>query len=123
MLGLPSATPSATPASAAATATPVNAGGTLQVLDLRAWPNPDPAYVSVLLDGAADAVDVKVYSAALDRVAVLSAGPCAAGWVRIPLPADRLAALPKGLYFMRAVARRGALQSLPAKPGRFMLLR
>lgn len=77
----------------------------------------------MLLDGPAESLELRVYSAAENRVAAASAGPFPAGWCRVDLPPSFSAEAPRGLYFARVVARRGALRSLPVRPLRLLLLR
>ena len=96
----PTPTPSASP-----TARPGAGGGAPQVLQQKAWPNPQRGAVwglAVELSDPADGLRVKVYtrSLALAAQAELS-GAYPAGWNRVSFAAP---GLPAGAYYVTAQA-------------------
>jgi hypothetical protein len=104
---LPTAAPTADP------------NGPLVILQSSAWPNPNPRFVSVLLEGAADKITLKVYTAAWVLVGRSQSGAVAPGWSRLSLPAP-LAGAPRGLYYFVVQAEAQGRLSQP-KTGRFFL--
>ena len=100
--------------------------GTLHILGQVPVPSPwsgrGPCDLDLLLDGPADAWTVRLYSAALVRVATVHGGPGGPGWVRLPL-AGAVASLPAGLYFYVVTAQRGGTQSAGHSVGRLIILR
>lgn len=155
---IPTATASATP-SPALTATPSfspspvlsptptatipaggGGGGTLQILDGGALPNPmlghgpgaggaSAGSIAVKLDGPADLIQLSLYSPALVRVdkgdaRLTVAGAFQAGWAnRVPLPLDLMMGLPSGAYYYRIVVRRGSLKGLKPFIGKLVWLK
>jgi hypothetical protein len=95
----------------------------LKILELRAFPQPNPSQIAFLLDGPADRVELRSYSVAETRLGSLSGGPFSAGWNRLSLPPDWAAGQPNGLFYLRAEAFRGGQRAAAPKPLRVLVLR
>jgi hypothetical protein len=95
----------------------------LQVLSFQAWPNPDPNAFAVQLDGAADEIEIRIYTQAETCVGVFRGSSAQAGWNQVPLPVGWANDLAHGLYFARSTARRGSLISPPVRATKMVLLR
>jgi hypothetical protein len=67
-------------------------------------------------------VQAFIYTAALVRVAQVSAGPTQEGWVTLPLPPDFIAQASRGLYYFQATGTRGGTVILKSKPCLFFML-
>lgn len=93
---LPTPSPSVTPAPASPRAP--------EVLAAVPVPQPNPKFLSLHLDSAADEVRVRVYDQGYQRRAQWQVQSVASGWVQLALPPELLG-LPNGLYFMKASAR------------------
>jgi hypothetical protein len=87
------------------------------VVQAKPYPNPDPLWISVQVEGAATQVRVRVFSPARVVVAELIATANGPGWVRVPLASVDLAA---GLWHFIADTRDG--DPAPVK-GSFYILR
>jgi hypothetical protein len=121
----PSPTPTATAAaglSPSPSPTGGASGGPLRLDQVLAYPDPDPQALGLKLEGPADRVEVRIYTTALTRVLTVMGGPCSAGWAQVPLPAGWSRGLPRGVYYARVLAYRGAAVSPPARPARLVLL-
>jgi hypothetical protein len=92
------------------------------VLDLKGLPNPGTQTLALNLAGPADLLDLRIYSAANMLVASELSGPWPQGWSRLPLPAAFQSKAGQGLYYVKAVAWRGA-QASPAKIARIFWTR
>lgn len=86
-------------------------------------PNPNPAFVAVQLDGPADEVVLRIYSAAETCLAVVSSGPSSSGWMQVALPKAWSNGVANGVYYLRVEARRGTIRTMPVKPARAYLVR
>jgi hypothetical protein len=96
----------------------------LSLEKLVAVPNPNAGALYGLLDGSADALDIRVYSSALVRIATFEvSGAFAAGWNRIPLPAAWDLGLPNGIYYVQALPRRQGLTGFGAAPAKLYVAR
>ncbi len=85
-------------------------------------PNPNPNRLAFLLSGPADSLQVRVYDVALVRVRGWEfTGPYNAGWVEVAPPGWD--ALPNGLYYAVAVARRDGVSSLGTASTKLYLAR
>ena len=128
----PSASPSFTATSevsveASATPTPgISAtdlpGGPAEISASAPVPNPNPAFLDVLMEGPADAWELRIYTEALVRVATISGGSLEKGWNRVNVPEDTLRGLANGTYYYLVwPLKHGA----PGRPvlGRLTLLR
>jgi len=117
------ATPTATPwLTATATRTASSAKGSLEILALRAWPNPNPSSIAVRLGAPADRVELCIFTTALTQVSQGVSGPTPAGWVQVPIPADWQGA-PNGLYYARVMAYSGSSAFRSIKPAKLFRLR
>ena len=120
------ATPTATPLAAAtatgtgtptailaASSTAAAGSGALAILRAVAFPDPNPLAFAVDLDGAADGLELKIYSDAEALVAKAEGTGRSGGWSQLPLGPAWANGLSNGTYFARLVARRGGLASAP----------
>jgi hypothetical protein len=76
--------------------------------------------VSVLLQGPADRIRLKVYSTAWVLVGVSDLAPSAKGWNYVTLP-QALSTAPRGLYYFVVQAQHAQRRSKP-RSGRFFKL-
>jgi hypothetical protein len=83
-------------------------------------PDPNPRYLAVDLSGAADAVELTVYSVALVRVSHLGLGAGHQGWNKLAVD---LYGLPNGLYFARVEARRDGASARASAPLKLLIVR
>lgn len=83
-------------------------------------PNPNPSELVIELRGYAENVEVRLYSAAMARVAEASCGARAAGYARLPLKLDGLG---NGTYFAVVKAKRGGSESPRVKAVKLQLSR
>ena len=121
------ATLTATPtqANGGPTATPIPLDhGDPKVIHVVAVPQPVTgpiAWLRVELEGDADELQLRLYSKALTKVAVLSCpGSFGPGWNQA---AFFLPELSTGTYYMQVLALRQGHASAPSRPGRLVLLR
>jgi hypothetical protein len=100
----PSITPTSTispTASASLTPAPAPAsGGSPDLLQGFAQPNPNPTHLTLRLAAASDFIELRLYSDGLARVKALRLqGPWQAGWMSAALPSDFSKGLASGLYY------------------------
>jgi hypothetical protein len=97
--------------------------GPLQIDASAAVPDPNPRVVAFKLSGAADDVELRLWSVSLGLLETVHSGVASAGWGQIVLPETTLAGLANGTYFYTLSARRGGIDSLPSKAGKLERLR
>jgi hypothetical protein len=93
----------------------------LQILDARAWPNPGPRYLSVLLSRDADRLRVQAWTPSMLLVGGVEQ-PGQKGWQRLDL-GPLLGGLPAGTCYLTVDAVQGRAQAPPLRPLRVCLLR
>lgn len=71
-----------------------------------ACPNPGPKRLAMELTGRFEHLHFRVYTSALIMVAELDAGAQGPGWSWMDLPADVMASLSPGTYYLRPVEDR-----------------
>lgn len=111
---LPSATPSPSPTASAGLspiATPLPDNGPLVIDAVAAWPDPNPSTLSIKLQGPADRVDIRIYTAAWILAARWEGGPYTWGWNRFDLDQGWSQALAQGIYYIQVRAYRGSVVS------------
>ena len=120
--------PTAIPATMAPTPTMTPAasqgagdGEVLRIRDCVALPAPNARELAVQLEGRADALELRLYTADLALLAISNSGPDGPGWLRVALPPAWKEA-PNGTYFYVLRARRGVAQA-PAHKGVLVLVR
>jgi len=96
--------------------------GSLEILAMQPWPNPNPTSLAVKLGAAADRVELSIYTSGLTQVSRAVSGPYPAGWVQVPIPADWQGA-PNGLYYARAMAYSHSTAFRSIKPAKLFRLR
>jgi len=88
-------------ASPTITQTPTPQDGPAAILDVLAFPNPNPVAIAVRLYGNAAQIQVAVYSRAFVRVGAIEGSNLGPGWVKLPVPAELSAKLVSGVYFLK----------------------
>jgi hypothetical protein len=96
--------------------------GRLKIKRVLAVPNPNPAAISIELEGPADELSLRIYSSAFALIAEIKRGSGFAGVNSFPLPPDLMASLASGTWHYEVIARRAAQQDR-GKPGSFYLAR
>jgi hypothetical protein len=109
--------PTATPVPPTPTALPTAAAGSdgpLVILKAQPWPQPNPRWLGLKLDGSADRVHCQIYSQAWVEVEAADLLNAGAGWNRLSLEKSA-AELPNGTYYYSIQARRGGVVSKAVK--------
>jgi len=75
------------------------------------------------MSGAADSIEVDIWTVAFVLAQQSRSGPVQTGWNRVPMPAQWLASPGPGLYYVTLRAMRGSQISLPIRPARVLELR
>jgi hypothetical protein len=123
----PQPSPTATPPQPSPTATPslssteTSASGALVIDQAVAWPNPSPRAIKLRLQGPADSIEARIYTAAWVLAARMEGGPRQPGWGTLDLPSDWSAELASGVYYIQITARRGSVQSQPVTIKAYLL--
>lgn len=89
----------------------------------EAVPNPNPHFLQVKLESAADSVMVRLWSVSLRMLDSFDVSPVAAGWNTVTLPSNFLTTAPNGVYFFSVTAIRNGIPSAAIVPGRIVILR
>jgi hypothetical protein len=115
-------TPTPTPSVVdTATATAVASSGVLVIDQAVAWPNPSPKAIKLHMQGPADGIEARIYTAAWVLAAKLEGGPSPVGWSKLDLPSDWYEGLASGVYYIQVTAWRGSVQSQPVTIKAYLL--
>lgn len=89
-----------------------------------AVPNPNPRYLAIHSEGAADAVELRIYSKVLTLARTSQrAQALSLGWNHLDLEAGLLEGLPNGLYFVVVKPSRGQRPGIAAPIAKLYVLR
>lgn len=104
-------------------AVPTNVGGgSNEIIDCVAWPQPNPKQLRLNMKGASDKIRVLVYTRGYVLVGAMeSAGATGPGWMSAPLPS--LAEQSAGTYFYRVQSLKNGAPDPGRKSGRIVLIR
>jgi hypothetical protein len=117
----PPASPTATPT--AGGPVPPASGGDLEILESHPYPNPNPGSISVLLNGPAESLELKVYTAAMVAVGSRQRGASLGGWVQIPLPDGIKNSASAGLYYYVVSGRNGGKRAKAPHSGKLFIIK
>lgn len=92
----------------------------MQVLNVSAYPNPNPNHLLAELSGGPAPLEIQIFSVSMRLVASFTTEPLGPAWVELPLSSGFLAEAGGGLYYFRV---RPLSQANGGKIGRFMVLR
>lgn len=99
---------------------PGNTDGPLVIDQLLPWPNPNPKNIAVHLTGHADRMEIRIYSKAMQCLAINAFGPAQAGWRHLDFGQGDLAS---GLYYAVATASRNGGASCKAVTVKVLILK
>jgi hypothetical protein len=117
----PTPSPSASPG-VGGTTTPGAPDAFNRILEVQAWPNPNPRKIRVKMDGSCERLRVRIYSRAWVLLGESEgAGPDRAGWSSVDLP--NLSEVAAGTYFYRVHSERAGNVDLGGVTGKLVLLR
>jgi hypothetical protein len=89
-----------------------------------AVPNPNPRVLAVHLQGAADGLDLKIFSTAYTLLARHELrSPLTQGWNQVPLGHPVLDGLPNGLYYVQAQPSRQGVPGIGGPICKLVLMR
>jgi hypothetical protein len=100
------------------TTEPRGESGAPEILDARAWPDPNPRYLAVRLEGRAQGLELKLFSPSAAVVVGRNFDGAGPGWSHLDLSA-MTASLGNGAYFFKVRAEPGSASF----GGRFFRLR